>query len=235
MSCSATEWIEYKGVKLWKFPDSEAYFYSTRRMAIDADGAPNAYRANDKGLDALANAGYPNGKNWRDIIVPDPANNNTAYVQTSGEYKDYFVSKSTLEDFSLPVTDYRRYVNSTSVPYLVFPGKFWQLKGTGNFGDLAAAYNLDNDRQSSVIVADKGSPDHELGEVSIKLAENLGGHNVNPRNGQGMPKGTFIYVVFPKSHFTPKWRVTIEQIKEKSDQLLADIGGWQKILDCVRG
>ena len=233
MSCDAVEWIEYKGVKLWKFSGSDAYFYTTKRMAIDADGAPNAYRADDRGIDALANAGYPNGKNWRDIIVPDPANKNTAYVQTSGEYKGFFVSKTTLEDSTLPATDHRRYVDSNKIPYIVFPGAFYKLKGTGNFGDIAAAYNLSNDKKSSVIVADAGEMNHELGEVSIKLAENLGGQNVNPRNGKGMPGGTCVYVVFPKSHFTPKWRLTTKQIEDKSNQLLSEIGGWERILECV--
>jgi hypothetical protein len=33
-----------------------------------------------------------------------------------------------------------------------------------------------------------------LGEVSIKLAEELGGAQVNLRTGGGMPSGTFAYI-----------------------------------------
>lgn len=233
MSCEATHWTDYKGVKLWQFPNSNAYFYVTSRMAIDADGAPTAYNEQNTGIDALANAGYPNGSHWRDIIVPSPTNNNKAYVQPSGDYKGYFVSKTTLEDPTLPATDYRRYVDSRNFPYMVFPGKFHQMVGTGTYGDIGAAYNLSNNKQTPLIVADAGGLNHELGEVSIKLAENLGGQNVNPRNGHGMPQGRFVYVVFPKSKFTPRWRVSNEQIQTKSNELLAAIGGWQRILQCV--
>ncbi|HEX8734538.1 MAG TPA: hypothetical protein VF721_04395 [Pyrinomonadaceae bacterium] len=234
MSCEAAEWSEYKEVKLWKFPDSDAYFYTTSRMAIDADGAPNAYNEQDTGIDALANAGYPNGRNWRSIIVPDPANDRKAYVQPSGEFKGFFVSKTSLEDARLPVTDYKRYVDSRNVSYLVFPGAFNRMRGTGTLGDIGAAYNLSNNKKSAFIVADIGAFNHELGEVSIGLAEKLGGRDVNPRNGRGAPRGPFVYVVFPKSRFSPKWRVDLQQIQERSDELLAAIGGWQKILECVR-
>jgi hypothetical protein len=233
MSCDAVQWIEYREVRLWKFPNSNAYFYTTSRMAIDADGAPNAYNAQNTGIDALANAGYPNG-DWKSVIVADPSNTDRAYVQPSGEYRGFFVSKTRLEDGTLPETDYHRYVDSRNIPYMVFPGAFYRLSGTGLFGDLAAAYNLSNDRTSAVIVGDQGAPNHELGEVSIKLAENLGGHNINPRNGHGMPTGPFVYVVFPRSLFTPKWRVSPERIQARSDELLAELGGWQRILDCVR-
>lgn len=234
MSCEAVQWIEYKGVRLSQFPGSSAYFYVTKRMAIDADGAPNAYNEQNTGIDALANAGYPNGSHWRDIIVPSPTNNQKAFVQTEGEFKGFFVSKTTLEDPTLPVTDHRRYVDSRKYPYMVFPGAFHKIVGTGTFGDIGAAYNLSNDKQTPLIVADAGGFDHELGEVSIKLAENLGGQNVNPRNGHGMPQGRFIYVVFPKSRFAPKWRVSNEQILAKSNEMLSSIGGWQRILECVQ-
>jgi hypothetical protein len=232
MSCEALEWKQYKGVMLWQFPNSNAYFYATSRMAIDADGAPNAYNPQDTGIDANANAGYPHG-GWRNVIVADPADHAKAYVQPSGPYKDFFVSKTTLEDTTLPVTDYNRYVDARKIPYLVFPGQFYQMSGTGVFGDFGAAYNLNNDKKSALIVGDMGAADHKLGEVSIKLAENLGGSHVNPRNGGGMPAGKFIYVVFPKSKLTPKWRIGLEQIQQKSDELIAGIGGWERILECV--
>lgn len=234
MSCEANEWKQYKGIKLWQFPNSNAYFYVTSRMAIDADGAPNAYNPQNTGIDANANAGYPNG-GWRNVIVADPANPANAYVQTSGNYPGFFVSKTTLEDTTLLVTDYKRYVDSRKIPYLVFPGAFHQMPGTGTFGDFGAAYNLKNNKKSAIIVADMGATNHDLGEVSIKLAENLGGQNVNPRTGGGMPGGKIIYVVFPKSKLTPRWSVSPEKIQQKSDELIAGIGGWERILECVNG
>ena len=56
-ACDAVEGFDYRGAKIRKIPASQAYFYTITRMAIDADGAPNAYHPLDKGIDALANAG----------------------------------------------------------------------------------------------------------------------------------------------------------------------------------
>jgi hypothetical protein len=232
MSCDAHEFTTYKGVKLFQFPGSTAYFYVTSRMAIDADGAPNAYNPQNTGIDANANAGFPNG-GWKSVIVADPAHPNKPFVQPSGEFQGFFVSKTTLEDSTLQITDPKRYVDSRKIPYLVFPGAFHQKLGTGTFGDFGAAFNLKNNKKSPLIVADMGATNHDLGEVSIKLAENLGGQNVNPRTGGGMPGGKIIYVVFPRTKLTPKWRVSSEQIQQKSDELLASIGGWERILECV--
>jgi hypothetical protein len=116
-ACDAITWRSYKNTQLWKIPDSQAYFYVVSHMAIDADGAPNAYHPQDKGIDFLANAGYPNG-GWKSVLVPDPQNPSKPFVQPSGEFKGYFISQTTLQDRSLPVTDIRRYVNSTKVPAL---------------------------------------------------------------------------------------------------------------------
>jgi len=230
-SCDAVLWQEYRGTQLWKIPDSAAYFYVVNRMSIDADGAPNAYHPDDIGLDALINAGYPRGA-WRSIlVVARPLNR--PFIQPDGEFAGYFVSMTTLQDATLPVTDVRRYVDSTRVPYLVFPGAFFALRGTGNFGDLGAARQLESGKESPAIVADKGPRNAPLGEVSIRLAENLGGRNVNPRNGAGMPRGSFAYVVFPTSKSQPPWPVTAEQLQQRVQERLTAIGGWERILPCL--
>lgn len=231
-SCEATKWFEYRGIKLWKFSNSNAYFYITSNMAIDADGAPNAYHPEDKGIDALSNAGFPNG-GWKSILVSDPTNNSTPYIQPNGEYAGYFVSMTTLQDKTLPKTDIHRYIDSRNIPYMVFPGKFYSTKGTGTFGDLAISRNLSNNKETPVIVADAGPTNAELGEVSIRLAENLGGNNVNPRNGAGMPQGKFVYAVFPKSKAEPAWPLSADQMTNRTNELLAELGGWEKILACV--
>jgi hypothetical protein len=57
--CDAVDFLVYEETTLLKFPGSDAYFYVTEKMAIDADGAPNAYYPQDRGIDALANAGFP--------------------------------------------------------------------------------------------------------------------------------------------------------------------------------
>lgn len=231
-ACDAVDGFDYRGAKIKKIPTGQAYFYTITRMAIDADGAPNAYHPQDKGIDALANAGFPKG-NWKAILVENPTKPDEPFVQTDGEFADFFVSRTTLQDRSLPVTDTRRYVDSTRVPYIVFPGEFFKIKGTGEFGDVGVAMNFDNRKESPFIVADAGPQSAPLGEVSIRLAENLGGANVNPRTGAGMPRGRFTYLMFPRTKSNPAWPVSSEQLQKRTQELLAAIGGWDRVRNCV--
>jgi hypothetical protein len=124
-NCDAIDFLTYEGTVVRKFPGSAAYFYVTDRMAIDADGAPNAYHPEDRGIDALANAGFPHA-GWKSILVADPLDPGRPFVQPAGPFAG-FVSKTTLQDPTCAETDPARYVDSTRVPYLVFPGAFHAL------------------------------------------------------------------------------------------------------------
>jgi hypothetical protein len=217
--------MTYKSVDLFRPAGSTAYTYRTTRMALDADGAPNAYHPdNHSGLDDLANAGFPNG-GWKDVLVTDPANPEDPFVQPSGPTAGFFLSMTALQGAGA-VTDPKKYVDAVRFPYLVFPGNFHQLAGTGTTGDFVMAKNLNNGRVSAGIVADIGAANHDLGEVSLAMATALGGNNPNPRNGQGMPPGPYRYVVFPHSHKAPKWPLTAGQIDQEAQALLAAAGGW---------
>lgn len=215
-------WMTYEGVELFR-PAGSAYTYTTARMEIDADGAPNAYHPADTGLDALANAGFPG--HWRGVLVADPANSNRPFVQPSGPTAGHFVSMTALQDSVSPETDPKKYADATRIPYIVFPGAFHQLNGTGVMGDFVMAKNLNDGKVSAAIVADIGPSDAALGEVSMALVTALGGTNPNPRNGAGKPRGPFRYVVFPRSHKTPKWPLTAAEIEHDAQSLLA-AGGW---------
>lgn len=228
-----TTFDNYKGVALKRIDGHRAYAYRVTRMAIDADGAPNAYHPQDRGIDALANAGYPNG-GWRSVIVPDPSNPSRPYVQPSGEFAGYFLSMTTLQDKAKATTDRARYVDSRLAPYVVFPGAFYRLAGTGRPGVIGMARNLATGQTSPMVFADVGAANHQLGEVSIKLAENLGGANVDPRDGSGMPRGPFAYVIFPGSEASPAWPLTPAQLQARADAELATIGGWDAVLACLR-
>ena len=233
-NCDAIDFLTYEGTVLRKFAGSAAYFYVTDRMAIDADGAPNVYHPEDRGIDALANAGFPHG-GWKSILAVDPLDPDRPFVQPAGPFAGFFVSKTTLQDPTRPETDPARYVDSTRVPYLVFPGAFHALAGTGTMGDLAMVRNLRNDAVTAAIVADGGPRNAPLGEVSIRLATKLGGVNVNPRNGSGMPRGPFLYALFPRTRSTPKWPVADDAIEGGAKAALAAMGGWDRLLPCVAG
>jgi len=219
-------WFSYEGTDILHVGESGAYTYKTSHVALDADGCPKAYHPDDTGLDALANAGFPH-QGWRSVLVVDPRDHSKPFVQTEGPAKGFFVSKTSLLDPTLAETDPGKYVDAASIPYIVFPGAFHALTGTGTWGNVVMARALTGaDHQSAAIVADGGPTHAPLGEISLKLAEALGGHNPNPRNGAGAPRGTFQYIVFPKSKRTPSWRRTIEDIQTQSAALLAELGGW---------
>ena len=231
-SCSFESWMTYQGTELLSHLDFSAYLFSSTHMAIDADGAPNAYHPEDIGLDFIANAGYPDTSWWDAVLVQDPMNPNQAYIQPDGEFAGYFVSKTSLQDPSKPEADPARYVDARNIPYLVFPGSFYQQSGTGLLGDLGYAFNLSTGEASPFVVADIGPSRARLGEVSIALAERLGGDNVNPRNGAGSPEGEMLYVVFPYSSRTHTWPLGIEDINRHANSLLVEIGGIESIRAC---
>ena len=205
-----------------KIPVSQAYFYTITRMAIDAGGAPNSYHPLDKGIDALANAGFPEG-NWKAILVENPTKSDEPFVQTGGEFAVFFVSRTTLQDRSLAVTDVRRYVDSMRVPYIVFPGEFFKLKGSGDFGDVGLAINFDNGNESPFIIADAGPQKAPLGEVSIRLAENLGGTNVSPRPAQAC-QGELYLPGVSTLEIKPGVASKSQQLQKHTQELLAAMG-----------
>lgn len=225
-------WTSYRGIALHRFPGSKTYAYRTSRIAIDADGAPNAYQPQDRGIDALANAGFPN-RGWKSVLVTDPDDDSRPFVQKSGEFAGFFVSMTSLRDHGLPGTDPAGYVDARLVPYIVFPGRFYRMAGTGRLGVLGMARNLSTGQTSAMIFADMGGKEDDLGEVSIKLAENLGGHDVNPRTGAGAPRGPFAYVIFPGSEASPPWPVSADKMRERTEAELTKIGGWDAVLACL--
>jgi hypothetical protein len=241
-TCQFGAWQTYNGVSLRRHL-SGAYIYKTANKNIDADGAPNAYHPADVGkpcsasagllgLDCPANAGYPNGGFWRDVLVVDPNDSSKPYVQPSGAYAGFFIAKTSLQDTARAPTDIARYVNSSTIPYVVFPGNFYSLSGTGRMGDLGFAINLSNNKKTHYVAADVGPSSAPLGEMSIAMQVALGGVNPNPINGAGAPSGTILYVGFPNSTATYSWPMTNAQMSANIQQLLSNVGGEAGVLAC---
>jgi len=222
-------WKTYQNTRLFSLGNS-AYYFVGGVTAIDADGAPNAYHPADTGLDFLANAGYPEHSWWADVLVVDPENSDSAYVQQTGEYAGYFVSKTALQDPVRAATDPERYVDARTVPYFVFPGNFYAIEGTGILGDLGIAVNVKTGDQSAFVVADIGPGQASLGEVSISLAERLGGSDVDPRTGAGSPGGKILYILFPYSGREHEWPLTNLEITASAGDLLCSFGSYHEIL-----
>ena len=217
-------WQDYEGTTLRRYANG-AYTYRTKRVTLDADGSPRAYNPQDTGIDANANAGYPH-KGWRSVLALDPADPENPYVQVDGNWAGYYVSKTSLRNHAKPDIDPTAYVDPEAIPYVVFPGAFYAIKGTGRFGDLAMVRAVGTTHETAAIVGDGGPTKAPLGEMSLALAVALGGKDPNPRTNKGAPKGVFEYAIFPGSASTPAWPRTFEDIDERARQLLADVGGW---------
>ncbi len=232
--CPFEYWMTYGDTRVLRHASEAAYVFSPTHLAIDADGAPNAYHPDDTGLDFLANAGYPAQSWWDSVLVPDPDDPDRAYVQRGGPCAGYFVSKTSLVDRGKSELDPARYVDATVVPYLVFPGKFFSTSGTGLLGDLGFAINLATRAETAFVVADIGPSGAELGEISIALAERLGGRDVDPRTGAGAPPDRILYAVFPYSGRSHRWPLTVDELERHARELLAQVGGLQALLTCER-
>ncbi|MEP4889610.1 MAG: hypothetical protein ABJV04_06255 [Aliiglaciecola sp.] len=231
--CQFEPWQEYKQQQLLRNPTKSAFLFQTEHKAIDADGAPNAYHPENTGLDNYLNAGYPNSNWWNSVLVEDPSDPTKPYVQKEGDFAGYFISKTSLFDKSRADLDVSRYVDATKIPYLVYPGKFYNKKGTGRLGDIGVAFNLKSGEHSAFVVADVGPKNASLGEMSMALAEGLGGNNVNPRNGAGAPKGDILYVLFPFSSRSYSWPLELDEIHKIGEELVGSIGGTASIMACA--
>lgn len=216
-------WFDYENVAIRRY-EGGAFTYRTSHVALDADGSPRAYHPDDTGIDANANAGYPH-KGWRSVLAVDPKHPDQPYIQPAGPWAGYFVSKTSLRSHGAD-TESSTYVDAEQVPYIVFPGAFYAIKGTGHYGDVAMVRALGTAHATAAIVADGGPTKAPLGEMSLALATALGGVNPNPRNGKGAQNGIFEYVVFPGSAATPPWPRTFLEIDQRARELLAQIGGW---------
>lgn len=156
--------------------DADGRLHWTSGAAIDADGSngqngnPFAYRSDDKGLDAVANAGWP-GHGWRDVLLdrgdgtPLSDGNGNWYSQTTYAWKGQPVAT--------------RYVDATAVPYVVVNPIVRRHAAGIVIGCRARATY--RDRSVDAVVADV-SGSHDIGELSIEAARILDIPN-SPRVG----------------------------------------------------
>lgn len=182
------------GWRIYETTDKTAAVFRSG-LAIDADGAPKAYNSNNAiALDYLANAGRPG--NWW-ALVKDSSGN--PVVQSAQDpAPGYYVSTTTLENVGFDrKNDPRRYVDASTIPYVVLPGNRYLsfLRSSRiRLGDLAACYNIRTGKLCFAIFADTG-PATKLGEGSIALANSLGLVG-NPKAG-GTGAREIVTAVFP--------------------------------------
>lgn len=219
--------FEVDNYTVWQFSGQNAFFFKSG-MAIDADGAPNAYNPEDTGLDYLEHAGYEG--NWWGIVTDNGKPDGEPVIQGDDDpYPGYYISQTALEDETKDEKDPRRYVDSTKIPYIVLPEnekeKFLK-KANVKLGDFAAVYSQENDKFAFAIFADTGleyadgGEEWRFGEGSIALAELLD-IDSSPKDG-GTDEGV-LFVVFPGSgNGKPR---SIEEIKSKASEHFEEWGG----------
>ena len=234
--CAYAPWLEFKGDTMYRHNLSDTYYYITTDLRIDTDGAPNAFAPQDSGLDLNETVGYPQTLFWQNFLEPDPQNPQEPYLQRFGAFAGHFVSKTALFDPRLDPIDPERYVDATRIPYIVFPSSYEPIDGTGRLGDYGIAINLESGKTSPFIVGDRAPEYATLGEISLRLAEELAGRSVDPRTGEGAPSGEIMYVVFRFSSdddIATRWRRSLHQIVQEVKKNLALIGGLDPALACL--
>ncbi len=207
--------------------DNEAFFFKSG-MAIDADGAPNAYDPNNKsGLDFLGNAGHPG--NWWGIATDNGKKSGTPLIQKTGVYAGFYISETSLKVKNRKPTDVTRNVDSSSIPYFVLP-KIFLEKTNVTLGDLAMIINPNNRQSSFAIFADTG-PAGKLGEGSIALGQALGIPTNLRKKNAGIDAEILIYVVFPNSVSNPAWPRETSEMKNAAEKNFEILGGIKKIME----
>jgi Fungal chitosanase of glycosyl hydrolase group 75 len=207
------------GVRVRRRRGERAFFF-VAGMAIDADGAPRAYHRNGSppGLDFLANAGHPG--NWWGIVTN--RHGEPVVQSTSDPAPGFYVSTTALQDPARRERDPRRYVDSSTIAYVVVPALLLARAGV-RLGDFAVVRNRRNGKIAHAIVADTG-PAGKIGEGSIALARTLG---IPPSPKHGGQDGNVVYVVFPGSgNRRPRPQKDIE---EHAGRLLERWGGHARL------
>jgi hypothetical protein len=210
--------IVYHGVEVRFFEHGYFCRIPVKDVAIDADGAPNAYgpRRDKKdkhgsGLDSLTAAGFPTPRDdpidddWRDVLVPDLRNQNEPFLKEDG----YYISKTSLCDESAKSDAAPgKYVDAVQVSYIVMP-QLWLGRLGLQLGDLCLLWHSRINRKVVAVVADTCPVDEPLGEMSIATAKSLGGRNVSARDGVDFPgTGAICCVMFMGSRPDIAWPIT---------------------------
>jgi hypothetical protein len=192
-------------------------------MYVDADGAPNAYGPQNRGLDFTANAVRAD----RFVSVALNPDGNPV-IQRSGRFKGFYVSTTSLHNAAGSPTAPSTYVDARKIPYIVLPPEFMKQFGVV-LGDLAVVTNQRNGKTSFAIFADVG-PHGKIGEGSVALARALG-LNDDPRYG-GTSTSSIAYLVFPKSGLGPGKLRSAREIRSSALQVFRRWGGARRLRAC---
>lgn len=203
-----------------------AHFVS--KLAVDADGAPQAYHPDDRTPPDNSAQAY----DW----LTNVSTGDLHGIQGSGGIgpaPGFYVSGTTLHDSRYPENDARHWVDAAKIPYIVLPTAAFPVPAgtTLHVGCVAQVVDLRVGGSSGAIFADAG---HAVGEGSIALARRLGldpfSHRYPPKVvgfEDGHDDRRFLYVVFPEEVIDPPWPVS--DIQAHADALFQQWGGVTRV------
>ncbi len=242
--------VESKNTDVWKGTTTGFVFFQAD-YDLDMDGSPRAYHENDIGIENAVN-GKKDGK-WSPNVIVCDSDGNPVKQGPNDLNPGYYISKTTLEidTTNYSVSNYRRYVNSENIPFLVLPGcsnkKIIEGKDTClmyeyskfgvKLGNIGLVVNLKSKESCFAIFADEG-PSTIIGEGSIYLAKEIGLKIDTNRNGKGkyeinVVNETILYIVFPNSGLEYYDKLSIELIDKIGKEQVSKFGGKQNVIDSV--
>ncbi|MER9456576.1 glycoside hydrolase family 75 protein [Mesorhizobium sp. M0478] len=235
--------------------------FATSLLNVDADGAPNSYRVDGKGLSytcdgvtAVGSTPKSDPDHWQQkcraawakaVATKDYSGvrifgfakdaHGVPVVQTDGDAlpKDAFVSETRVPVPDGPVGTQRHWVDATKIPYVVLTSSF-VAKYHVKPGDLAAVYWPNSHKVALAVYGDEGG----LGEASVRLHYDLGNDPMVKSGGVQRAKNAIgsrvITVVFPGSSTNPTVNSDkwIAQIRSDGGQALKDWGGEGFLKSC---
>lgn len=226
-----------------------AVAFSTGKLEVDADGAPNSYLIDGKGLSRTCDGvvGIVNGKkvepgqaNWTSICE-----DHWQKARASGDYSGVsifgfmtdskgvpivqggndplpdqaFVSTTSLSVPGPPETSQRHWVDAAAIPYIVLTRAFAKAHNVA-LGDVAAVYLPKTGKMAFATFADTGPA---LGEASVKLHMDIGHDPISHHSGIARANigldQTSVTLVFPGQHTDAQ----------------ADAAAWTAAIDDVAG
>lgn len=252
-------------IKLYKDTQSgtQALAFASQ-MAVNPDGAPDAYHPDDIGIVHICNGinvGHPGHPcKWKARCMEDfnkakaegfrgPTKicffamvtdaDGVPVIQKEGDPKPgYYISTTALQQPGVPAKTPQAQLDSNQIPFVVIPKKWQRNKYQGvQLGDFAVVLRKSTGAISFAIVGDLG-PNDKLGEGAIALHQALGNDPFQIRYGKRRAwKG-----IPPRDvvyFLFPGSRkqgemITKELIEQEGQRLLEKFGGEDRLWACAR-
>lgn len=261
VGCKATSAGKISGKQVWKA--DTAIVFKSPKLEVDADGAPNSYLVDGKGLSytcdgstAVGSTPKSDPKHWQAKCLAawakakatgDYTNlrifgfqtgaKNVPLIQQDGDPlpKLGYISTTSVAVTDGPAGTQRHWVDATKIPYVVLSGSFVSNFKVGP-GDVAVVYRPSNGQIGFAVYGDGG----DLGESSVMLHKEIGNDPVitsggveRAKRGLGEPTVTLVF-----SGRATKPIVDADawnkQIQQLGQQALTEWGGVDRLKACAQ-